>query len=86
MFQSGVVIRDHIHRNKVPCECLYDAKSPIQMSQGLPKQQQKHVGGLKYVGGGGDEVFNKIVTFCLTDFGIKHQKIPRGYFYTFLQR
>ena len=32
-----VIVRDHIHQNKVPCDFLYDAKPPIQMSQGHPK-------------------------------------------------
>ena len=69
--QKYIIVWDHIHKNKVPCEFLYDAKPPIQMYQRHPKQQQKHVGSLKYVGGGG-EVSKKIVTFYLTDFGIEH--------------
>ena len=70
----SVLVRDRIHRNKVPCEFLYDAKPPIQMSQGHPKQQQ-YVGSLKYVcvcGGGGGEDCKKIVKFYLADFGMEH--------------
>ena len=49
------IVRDHVRRNKLPCEFLYDAKPPIQMSQGHPNEQKKHVGSLKNVcvGGGG---------------------------------
>ena len=28
-----IIVRDYIHRDKVPCEVLCDSKPPIQMSQ-----------------------------------------------------
>ena len=53
------IVRDHIHRNKVSCEFLYDAKLPIQMSQRHPKQQQKTCWQSEICGGGGGgEVYN----------------------------
>ena len=36
--------------------------------------------------GEGGEVYKKIVTFYLTDFGIEHQKFSEDIFYTFLQQ
>ena len=51
-----------MHRNKVPCEFLYDAKPPIQMSQGHPKKHKKTCWQSEICGGGG-EVYTKIITF-----------------------
>ena len=67
------MVRDQIHRNKVPCEFLYDAKPLIQMSQGHPKKQKtcwqfEICAG----GGGGCGVYKKIIVFYLDGFGMDH--------------
>ena len=64
------VVRDHVHRNKVPYEFLYDAKPLIQMSQGHPKKHKKTCWHMW--GAGGGEVYKESMTFYLTDFGIDH--------------
>ena len=66
------VVRDHVHKNKVPYEFLYDAKPPIQMSQGHPKKHKKTCWQSEICGEEGDEVYKKSITFYLADFGIEH--------------
>ena len=47
---------------------------------------KKHVGSLKYIGGGGGEVYRKIITFYLADFLDKALKnIQRMSFHIFQQ-
>ena len=70
------IVRDHVHRNKLPWEFLYDAKPPIQTSQGHPEEQKKKYWQSEIC----DEVYKKFITFYLADFGIEHKKHPEDIF------
>ena len=45
----SLVVRDHIYRNKVPCMML---SHPSKCLKDIRNKNKKHVGSLKYVGGG----------------------------------
>ena len=47
---------------------------PFRCLKGIPSSNKKHVGSLKYAGGGGmgGGYNKKTITFCLADFGNEH--------------
>ena len=46
---------------------------PPRCLKGMPSSNKKHVGNLKYEGGGnGGGVYKKTIKFCLAEFGNEH--------------
>ena len=63
---------------------MYDSKPRIQMCQGHPLNDIKHVGSLNYVGGGGGRRYmRKLLHFTWLPLGLNIKKYPAIFLHIF---